>query len=195
MNILSLDVEALGPCPPYQLRQIGLVLLNPEGEELDRLERNVLPEGPIHPEYQSFWDLPKNADTFRSFDKDAISLYWTGVDVARFIGKCSAKGPFELVAAPSSYDVAFLCWALCQARCDKVFFVGADVRSYLQGWAGVDHHETSNKFWTHQLENKHTAAADALEQGRFFAAMKRARKAGEHPPMLVKGFQPPTTAE
>lgn len=173
---VSTDVETDGPLPGVNsMLSLGSVAFSGEGEVLDTFSANLEP-------------LPRGVTDARTM------AFWAGEPLAWAAATASPRPPAQVmtdylqwlsgldgspifVGLPAVYDFGFVNHYLLRFCHENPFRRNAiDIRSYAMAilgtsWQGTTLADMPDE-WVRGWEHDHTAAGDAMVQGRLFMRMR-----------------------
>jgi DNA polymerase III alpha subunit (gram-positive type) len=182
--IISLDVEADGPCPGVNsMLQLGAVFYAPDGRVLRELCMNIAPiEGAIQdPKTMAWWaeQEVKQPGLWASMTTNQMSATSAMVRFANTVKAVEQETGAQplVVAYPAGFDFTFLYYYMCRfAGRSCVGFSSLDIKTLAMALLKSDYHSAAKKAWPRtwfnpKLRHTHNALDDARGQGHSFFKM------------------------
>jgi len=179
ITYVSIDIEADGPAPGLNsMLALGAAAFSQEGAELETWYGKLiaLPDARTDPDTMSWWDTQPEAwaevMSGRAFPRIAIP---------KFASWCeSLPGKPVAVAKPAAYDFAWVNYYLWRfAGRNPLGFSCRDMGSYADGM-NLSREEQGEIYRSIDRTGlrPHIAVDDAIEQGRYWIALRAKARAG-----------------
>lgn len=196
MNIyISTDVETDGPIPGVNsMLSLGSAWFDDDGVIRESFSANLqtLPGAVADATTMDWW--AKQPEAYAACRRDLETPEAAMQRYAAWLEGMSRKGDSLIfVAWPVGFDFTFVYWYLLRFAGRSPFGHWAlDMRSFAMGFLGGDYSALGKPAlpaeWIPEEKHTHIALDDAIEQGRLFVNMLRARRgAGDTP---APGSQP-----
>jgi hypothetical protein len=180
MNIISIDIEADGPCPGVNsMLQLGAYAFTTDGQGLEGFQANLeLQEGCIPDPATMSWWLRNN----KSYERTRIATEHPKWVMTKFHHWLSRFDNVVALAYPSGFDFPWVYYYLHKHFGRSIFqFQCIDIKSTAAAILGVPYQKATKKHmpkaWFESLpKHTHEAMQDAKEQGMLYFNMLRLGK-------------------